>query len=206
MKGYTWNQGRRTDRLVLQRYSTAKHRWWSVSSQAVDNGSYRFGSERTYAAGTVHLRTILLRAGRWADVARIAVTVRARTCDTDPSTTSCPKPALLHQQRTVTTPNCPVLQVTTHDEQRTVDWRWDTATTSWVQDPGPWTVVAGSTGTRAAGAADCVKLTKCGAGDSAATGGTCSLGTSRCRGLSDCTQNRQIVRMGILREDVKPPP
>ena len=85
------------------------------------------------------------------------------------------------------TVTCQTLRVEVLNQQRTNTWRWDG--TTWVDYWGPWTTV--STGTRVATAADCINeatvipsdallpdiriknLDKCGAGDLAATGGTC---------------------------------
>lgn len=195
VKGYTSGQDRGRHKLVLQRYSPRTHRWFKRSVKYVRNGVYRFPAQYGWGPGRVRLRTVLYARGRPVDRSNVlAVRVISKprpTCASAPSATTCPKPAVRTEQRRIEVPSCPQLTVATHDETRKIDWRWNAAVRRWVEDPTPWVMVPGSEGERPAGAADCVKvvdqvpagavlpdlrikdLTKCGAGDSAATGGTC---------------------------------
>jgi hypothetical protein len=197
IKGYTSGVAGR-HKLVLQRFSTARHRWVARAAQRVRAGAYEFSAQYRSTPGTARYRTVLHLGPRRAHVSNVLkVEVIAMpvpppaTCTSSPSPATCPQPASSPQVRTVDVPYCPQLVVNSHQESRTVNWTWSDTTKQWVQDPTPWTTVPGSETQRAAGAADCVKivdhvpahaalpdlrikdLTRCGAGDMLATGGTC---------------------------------
>ncbi|MCL8250422.1 lysyl oxidase family protein [Aeromicrobium fastidiosum] len=194
IKGYTSGLGSGRHKLVLQRRKPGTRRWVTRAVKHVRNGAYRFSSQTWRTAGRVKFRTVLYSRGRKADVSNV-ITVRVLatpqvTCANAPSPSTCPRPASIVEQRVVEIPSCPQLTVTRRDETRVVSWAWDAGRLEWVQSPQAWVQVGAET-SRAAGAADCIKvvdqapagaalpdlrikdLTKCGLGDSAATGGTC---------------------------------
>lgn len=194
IKGYTSDLSARKHKLVLQRHRPGARNWSTRAVQYVREGGYRFSPQYWNRAGSVKYRTVLYSRGRVIDVSNvIKVRVVAKppaTCGSAPSPSTCPKPASIVEQRVVEVPNCPQLTVARRDETRVVSWIWDAGRRSWAQSPQTW-VQVGSEMTRAAGAADCIKvvdqtpagaalpdlrikdLTKCGQGDAAATGGTC---------------------------------
>ncbi len=198
IRGYTAGVSAGKHRLVLQRYTSTDRRWVVRATRYVRTGAYAFANQTWATPGWVKYRTVLFNGRTRLKISNV-ITVRllpaapapAPTCANAPSPTTCPKPAAFTELRTVDQPFCQQLTVATHQEKRTVDWRWDTTKKKWVTSPSSWATVPGSQGQRAAGTADCVKvlpgmpagaalpdlrikdLTKCGLGDSQATGGTC---------------------------------
>ncbi|WP_148615750.1 lysyl oxidase family protein [Nocardioides rubriscoriae] len=196
IRGRTAHLGSGRYRLVVQRRMGGQPMWLNRDQQYVISGGYRFSPQHVATQGEVAFRTVLYHRGNrvaTSNVVRVRVVPRSSsaTCASAPSPTTCPQPASTVEQRTVETANCPQLTVDTHQEERTIGWRWSASDLAWVPAPSPWVTVPGSEGQRAAGLADCVKvvdgipagatlpdlrikdLTKCGAGDLAATNGTC---------------------------------
>lgn len=214
IKGSTWRVGQGRHLLVLQRYAPTRHRWVGIARQRVHSGRYQFADQHRWSAGKVRFRTVLYRHRRPISTSNV---IRVRVVA---------MPATITQQHTVSATNCPQLTVTTYVQTRTVTSRWNAAKKSWVQVASSWQTVAGSTSQRPAGVADCVKpvghvpanaalpdlrikdLTRCGAGDSAATGGTCFkiVPSAPYNASFPSLTGRKLLKFGVITLNVGPGP
>jgi hypothetical protein len=187
-------------RIVLQRWNG--HRWINRSTRYRRAlGKYTMPSQRVSKPGIARFRTLVYAKGHLRGRSRqIALRVISRTppqsatCASNPSPTTCAKPADLIQTQVVDDQaQCNQLIVTTANQQRTQGWVWSTTAKKWVPaEPSAWTTVSQGE-PRAAAAADCMNvvdtppadallpdirvksLDKCGTGDMLATDGKCFL-------------------------------
>jgi hypothetical protein len=153
-------------KLELRRYTTSGGRWITIARHYVRAGSYSFPTQHWGRPDNLSYRTVLFKRGRPAAVSRVVrahVVARSTptptpqpTCTGTPSPTTCPQPDAYTQERTVETPYCPHLTVTTRHQTSTVDWRWDSTSRTWVKAPTPWTT--DRTTERNATADDCVHI------------------------------------------------
>ncbi len=224
IQGRTMNLRRGPNRVVLQEYSSAQRRWLRRTAKPVRVGWFAFPARYHRASGVPRYRVVLVHRKRRVDVSnvlRVRLLPRAgqaQTCASDPSPTTCPKPAATAEERSVEVPYCPHLIVTGHRETRTIDWRWDSTVRRWTAAPTPWVKEAGSESERPAKAADCVKLvdgvpddaalpdiriknlTRCGKGDSDATNGTCFKIVPSAPPNPDFPQleGRKLLKFGVI--------
>ena len=220
--GRTSGQTAGKHRLVLQRYTSTGHGWTTRATRNVSNGGFQFAPQYAMRPGWVKLRVVLYAGGRRADVSNV-ITVRIlanpgepAACTRAPSLSTCPRPATAVQHRTLRTPYCPQLRVLLRAQQRTVGWRWDSATRRWVPSPTRWVTTSSAQGP--ANAPDCVhvvarvpsgavlpdlrikQLTRCGRGDSQATGGTCFLIVPSAPFDSDfpALEGKKLLKFGVI--------